>query len=252
MNIHWIITLLCLVIFVIYIYNKPVNKSIKKSISKTFEMKDIIILITNCKKYYYKRELQLNSWIKKLKPNVKYYHVIGDRKRFENIDSDYIFDQDSRIIYVNTDDDYLSLPEKLITAYQAVNENFVYKYIFKTDDDQEVREDFWEIILSNLEENIHYGGFKTTLKKEEKIFGKNPYTDEHPELLEREIILEKGSYCGGRFYLLSNKAINNLLINKKEIKKRVIEDHAISYYLDEKLKVNALYFNIDEYFKTKY
>ena len=93
---------------------------------------DFIMLIMNCVKYEKKALFQKRTWLKLIPPYLRYYHVIGDEK----METTYRFDEEKRILWVKTPDDYTSLPNKVITAYRAVNETFQFKYLFKTDDDQ--------------------------------------------------------------------------------------------------------------------
>ena len=98
-----------------------------------------ILLILNCYKYKYKADRQIETWLKKLNSNIIYFHVIGDVEKCKNNDNDsadYFFDFHNKILYTKTKDDYLSLPHKVITALEAVNNTYNYDYIFKTDDDQ--------------------------------------------------------------------------------------------------------------------
>ena len=100
---------------------------------------DFILLILNCEKYKYKAEKQKETWLKYLPDNLLYFHVIG--KKIENInennsENEYEIDDENKVLYVNTKDDYNSLPDKVITAYKIINKLYKFKYIFKTDDDQ--------------------------------------------------------------------------------------------------------------------
>ena len=76
--------------------------------------KDYILLILNCDKYKYKAELQKKIWLNTLTNNITYFHIIGNSNIGNN--NEYIFDNSNNILYVNTPDDYLSLPNKIITA----------------------------------------------------------------------------------------------------------------------------------------
>lgn len=198
---------------------------------------DFILLIMNCKKYTYKAEIQKKTWLTNIPYNL-YYHVIGDPELKHN----HIFDNQERILWVKTGDDYNSLPKKVITAYAAVNSTFNYKYIFKTDDDQIlIKPGFFEItqkLITNMIDPPHYGGYIVKVDK--------PYLSQyykiHPELPKFLPILET-KYCSGRFYFLSKSSVENLLFNKENIKKEYLEDYAIGFYLDAKWKANI--FNID-------
>ena len=60
---------------------------------------DYILLIMNCAKYRWKAEIQKQTWLPLI--NLKYYHVLGD----EMLTTDFKFDNDSNILWVNTKDD---------------------------------------------------------------------------------------------------------------------------------------------------
>ena len=92
---------------------------------------EIILLIMNCKKYEKKALFQKQTWLKTIPPFLKYYHVIGDPL----LETEYKFDNENNILWVKVDDDYNSLPNKVITSYNAIYETFQFKYILKTDDD---------------------------------------------------------------------------------------------------------------------
>jgi hypothetical protein len=74
---------------------------------------DYILLIMNCKKYKLKADCQKKTWLTELPNYLIYYHVIGDI----TLESDYLFDNDNRVLYVKTNDDYISLPYKVIMSY---------------------------------------------------------------------------------------------------------------------------------------
>ena len=205
---------------------------------------DFILLIMNCKKYVKKALFQKNTWIKNISPYLKYYHVIGD----ENLDIEYKFDNVNNVLYVKTPDDYNSLPNKVITSYQAVYETFQFKYIFKTDDDQIlVNNKFFDIVcklITSINPLPNYGGYIVDVKQ--------PYLSQynkiHPELpCYLPILVTK--YCSGRFYFLSKDAIQNLIIKKGLIIKEYLEDYAIGFHLDIQFKTNMLSLDTNKFFK---
>ena len=205
--------------------------------------KDYILLILNCYKYKHKADKQKETWLKVLNnTNIQYFHVIGCKKTCNN--NDYVFDYENNILYTNTNDDYLSLPDKVITAMYSINQEYNYKYIFKTDDDQMLTNvHFFDVIINLINsKKIDYGGFQIKVKDHYS----NYYTV-HKELPEK-LFLKGTSYCNGRFYLLSKDAIENLLIKKHLISKHIIEDHAIGLYLDEKYKQNFILINSHKIF----
>jgi hypothetical protein len=104
---------------------------------------EFIILIMNCKKYVKKALFQKRTWLKTIPDYLLYYHVIGD----ETLETNYKFDNENNIIWVKVADDYNSLPNKVISAYEAVYDTFNFKYLFKTDDDQIlVKPQFFDVI----------------------------------------------------------------------------------------------------------
>ena len=207
---------------------------------------DFIFLIMNCQKYREKAIVQKKTWLMEL-PHDKiiYYHVIG------NIDlqTDFLFDNQERILWVKTLDDYNSLPHKVISAYDAINNIFKYKYIFKTDDDQQLNncKHFLNTIIKFVESvspKIHYGG-KIVNVHAPHI---SQYYKIHPEL-PKNLYIDAIKYCNGRFYLLSNDAVEDLLNKKDKISKEYLEDYSIGYYLDYKYKKEIFLINSDTYFK---
>lgn len=204
---------------------------------------EIIMLIMNCKKYEWKAEIQRNTWLKTVPSFIKYYHVIGN----EDLESEYIFNNETNILYVKTLDDYNSLPNKVITSFKAVNDIFNYKYIFKTDDDQNlINEKFFEVLYNLLNAKgapIHYGGHIVEVTV--------PYLSEyykiHPEL-PRELPIQITDYCSGRFYFLSYKAVQNILTKREAIIKEFLEDYAIGYNLHSFFKKNILKLNTNKFF----
>ena len=92
---------------------------------------DFILLIFNCQKYKYKAVKQKDTWLHNF-TSMPFFHVIGDL----DLPTNYLFDNEQHILYVKVKDDYISLPKKVIAAYEAVNTEFIFNYVFKTDDDQ--------------------------------------------------------------------------------------------------------------------
>ena len=205
---------------------------------------EIIMLIMNCKKYEWKADIQRNTWLKSVPSFIKYYHVIGN----EDLETEYIFNNENNILYVKTLDDDNSLPNKVITSFKAVNDTFNYKYIFKTDDDQNlINEKFFEILYNLLKGSgppIHYGGYTIEVTR--------PFISEyykiHPEL-PTNLSIQITKYCSGRFYFLSSKAIRNLITKRESIIKEFLEDYAIGFNLHIFFKSNMLKLNTNKVFE---
>jgi hypothetical protein len=107
---------------------------------------EFIMLIMNCKKYVKKALFQKRTWLPLIPSYLKFYHVIGD----DNLATEYKFDDENKILWVKTADDYNSLPKKVIASYKAVSETFRFKYLFKTDDDQILVKPHFFDIITNL------------------------------------------------------------------------------------------------------
>lgn len=203
---------------------------------------DFILLIMNCDKYRYKALKQKETWLKDF-TLMPYFHVIGKPE----LTNDYIFDLEEKILYVKVPDDYNSLPKKVIAAYNAIYKTYTFQYIFKTDDDQHLNDIFFlttlqKLLLTGLNK-IHYAGYTVNVEK--------PYLSQyhtiHPELPPNLPILQT-TYCSGRFYLLSDFAVHQLISKKEDINKELLEDYAIGLYLDPVLKKNILHINTFKYF----
>ena len=196
---------------------------------------DFIMLIMNCKKYAKKALFQKKTWLPNIPSFLKYYHVVGD----PDLETEYKFDNDNNTLWVKTGDDYNSLPDKVITSYNAVHKTFNFKYIFKTDDDQILTNPkFFDILLGLLKKTLptlHYGGYIVDVPL--------PYLSQyykiHPEL-PRNLPILQTKYCSGRFYFLSEHAVANLLTKRERINKEFLEDYAIGYNLDSYYKCNIL------------
>lgn len=204
---------------------------------------DFIMLIMNCKKYEKKALFQKRTWLKNIPAYLRYYHVIGD----ETLDTTFKFDEENNILWVRVADDYNSLPNKVITAYEAVYDTFNFKYLFKTDDDQIlVKPIFFDTLIKLITSIIpqpHYGGYIVDVKQ--------PYLSQyhriHPEL-PTNLPLYVTKYCSGRFYFLSKSAISNLINKRENIIKEYLEDYAIGFNLDERFKTNILSLSTNKFF----
>ena len=219
-----------------------------KAIYKTSKKikKDYILLILHCEKYKFNRIIQMNTYLKYLPEKINYYHIIGN----SNLEKEYEFYENEKIIVVKSEDDYLHLPAKIVKAYEAINDTYDFKYIFKTDDTQIcIYKDFFDDLINRLtifeknENKSHYGGFIVTIEKEELC----RHHKVHKELNNNRI-LKPTIYCGGSFYYLSSDAINNLIVKKEEIIKDYLEDYSIGFNLSNEYKKNMIHIPIEVIF----
>jgi len=192
---------------------------------------EFIMLIMNCRKYTKKALFQKRTWLPLIPSYLKFYHVIGD----ENLDLEFKFDNENHILFVKVQDDYNSLPKKVIASYKAITDTFDYKYLFKTDDDQIlVNNKFFDIIKQSITiktPKTHYGGYIVDVPK--------PYLSQYYRLhseLPTHLPVLTTKYCSGRFYFLSKEAIVNLISKRELIEKEYLEDYAIGLNLDNYYK----------------
>lgn len=205
---------------------------------------DYILLILNCNKYREKALYQKKTWLQILPSNIIYFHVIGNPE----LNTDFEYDIENRILFVRCDDDYNSLPKKTFESLMAVYNTYHFKYIFKTDDDQELTNPiFFKTIISvltNKTPKIHYGGNIVDIKRAHV----SQYYIIHPEL-PTNLIMKPTKYCNGRFYFLSFESIMNLSNKKDKVYQEYFEDYAIGLNLSPFLKNNILHIDTEKYFR---
>lgn len=207
-----------------------------------------LLLIMNCVKYEYKAAKQRETWLKGLQ--IPYYHVLGNLE----LEANYKFDEQERILWVKTPDDYNSLPKKVLSAYAAVQQSFPdVQYIFKTDDDQMLQSNnpnkFFDNINKMLERRmqtakIHYSGNIVDVPKAYL----SQYYRIHPEL-PKELPVYVTKYCSGRFYILSMEAVAYLITKRELIFQEYLEDYAMGMHLHNKYKNPMLHLDTDIFFK---
>jgi hypothetical protein len=207
-----------------------------------------LLLIMNCVKYEYKAAKQRDTWLKGLE--IPYYHVLGNLE----LEANYQFDDQKRILWVKTPDDYNSLPKKVLSAYAAVQQSFpAIQYIFKTDDDQMLQSNnpnkFFDNINKMLERRmqtakIHYSGNIVDVPKAYL----SQYYRIHPEL-PKELPVYVTKYCSGRFYILSMEAVAYLITKRELIFQEYLEDYAMGMHLHNRYKNPMVHLDTDIFFK---
>lgn len=187
-------------------------------------MEEYVLFILNCKKYDYKRQIQLNSWLKDLKiPNLKYYHIIGD----QNLEKDY--EVNNNLLIVKCEDNYESLPHKTFMSIKAIKDiHKNLKFILKTDDDMNVNLNYLQVILKVLEPtNCDYYGEFITISREH--LSTYHFDKVEKKTSRRKIHMECLTYSPGRFYILSNNLTEKILQEEKYFKESMFEDYAVGF-----------------------
>lgn len=205
---------------------------------------DYLLLIMNCVKYRKKALVQKSDWLQRIPSYLKYYHVIGN----ENMETDFLIDEDGRIIWVKAKDDYNSLPSKVIAAFSAIQQTHIFKYIFKSDDSVLLQNDkFFDTIIgviTRMTPKVHYGGKIVNVE----IPYMSKYYLLHPEL-PKDMIIQSTKYCTGSLYFLSSEAVTNLLSKRESVCKEYLEDYAVGLNLHPFFKKIMLPISTDKYFK---
>ena len=218
-----------------------------------------VLLIMNCQKYRHRASLQKEKWLNKMQ-SIPYYHVVG-KPDMETTDdgAPYVFDEKECVLWTKTPDDYESLPKKVIASYDACIHNFPrLKYIFKTEDDQMCRiEDpnkfFYTLIASLISNTIfpskyHYCGHVMEMSVPDLVQYCSSSSSTPHDLITEPPLQKKTTYCSGRFYGLSAKAIRYLLKKRHHIEKECVEDYAMGLHLHPRFKENIKNIAIDVFF----
>ena len=175
---------------------------------------------------------------------LKYYHVIGN----ENMDKDFLIDEEERVIWVKAKDDYNSLPSKVIAAFSAIQQTHTFKYIFKSDDSVLLQNDkFFDTIIgviTRMVPKVHYGGKIVNVE----IPYMSKYYLLHPEL-PKDMIIQSTKYCTGSLYFLSSEAVSNLISKRESVCREYLEDYAVGLNLHPFFKKIMLPISTDKYFK---
>ena len=199
-----------------------------------------LLLIFSCHQYAEKRALQKRTWLPRV--SVPYLHVVGELSQTEP----WRLDKDAALLSVRVADDYVSLPQKVVAAFEAVLGLFPeVQYVFKTDDDQCLDEvTFLHLLASRLprQDAIHYGGQMLSV---EPHFSQ--YHLVHPEL-SPTLFLERTTYATGRFYFLSRAALAALVEQKALFAAEQLEDYAVGYLLPGQFKRRAMSLPSQKYF----
>jgi|SaaInlStandDraft_6_1057023.scaffolds.fasta_scaffold07222_2 hypothetical protein len=176
---------------------------------------NIIIGIINCKKNEHKQNDIRKTWIKDLNYyNIKYYFIIGHNKKTEIIDD---------IIYLNCNDDYESLTNKVGLFTKYVYENTDYEYIYKLDDDCYLNIEYFMNI--NLKD-VNFLG---------KFISKNDYLPNWGYQYNKNKLIEKTIYFdffgGGYGYIFNRECMKIICDNFNLFNSYFLEDVSIAKIL---------------------
>lgn len=226
------------------------NDFLKNDSFKNDSLKDdFILMILSCKKYETERRVgQIKQFLQNnnIMNGMRYFHIVGDTTNMnsDELEKGYKIDETNNIIYTNTKDDYLSLPHKTIMGFKALLDNYSFKYIYKSDDDQRVIVPtlFIDISKALLLNKPDYAGNMYILPR--KIETYQPRVHAADGFPSNYIVGDGKPFTNGRLYALSRRNIEDLTSNEKFdlIKKELSEDWAIAKYQKDEYRMNNLTF----------
>ena len=190
----------------------------------------VLLMILNCVAYRHKADRQRATWLSTI--SIPYYHVLGDPL----LPTEWQFDDVRKELWIRVADDYPSLPQKVIRAFRALDTRFRFRYLLKTDDDQQLQQPRFlstlvSVLLSSTS-SVHYGGQLVHVTRPHV----SQYYRVHPEL-PTNLVIQATRYCSGRFYVVSADLVTYLYTQCKEaIEHETFEDYAIGYHVPEQYK----------------
>jgi hypothetical protein len=181
------------------------------------------LIILNCIKYADKRQKQLATWLNKDFPIRLWYHIIGNPK----LATEFEFDEENHILYVNCKDNYISLPQKTYLAVKAVCKKYPeVNYILKTDDDMNCNISGLTSCMDTIAKGeFDYGGRLLAVNDHMSTYH-YPSVDKEdrvPRLCHGTV------YASGRFYFLSRRAAMFILKSRPIFWNAAFEDNAVGY-----------------------
>lgn len=192
------------------------------------------LFILNCNKYADKRTKQRSTWLNEDFPIKLWYHVIGNPR----LATEYTFDTEQHILYVNCKDDYISLPQKSYLAVKAIRKQYPHvNYILKTDDDMNCNIEALKAYIDKIYKgSFDYGGRLLAVNDHMSIYH---YPNVEPK--DRVPRLCHGTvYASGRFYFLSQRAADFLITKRKIFWDAIFEDNAVGYAVSKMPDIKPL------------
>ena len=201
----------------------------------------IIILIISCKKNIHKINKLRSLWVNDLKKfGITCLFVIGNNKT----EPSQILDD---ILFLEANDYYEALPEKIYYSFQYINKHFEFDYIYKVDDDLILN----PLYLIKTQLVGDYIGIRKDVKLDfNRYWHKNKCYDKQKEKIPyptNRINLNTYHAKGESGYFISKKAVSLLVKYEKYIISDLYEDKVIGDILwKEGIKLNIL-----PYYKAK-
>jgi len=193
--------------------------------------KRIIILVLSCENFYHRRISCYNTWFGDILKNFSKYvtPLFFSFSKINRINKIDILEKYT--VYLECTDDYDSVPKKIYSSIEYINNNYDYDYIFKCDDDTYIN---IENLLKFLEnKSFDYCGREAGIIKETSWVSGSPYSGNSPTNhtgLKNCNAIYAG---GGAGYFLSKKSSKIILKNKEMFEIKGPEDVIVGYIMNE-------------------
>lgn len=183
---------------------------------KNQEMDNLMFMFITCDRFEYKdRKNKLMEFLKTFKH--KYIIVKGGGE-------DTLFDEESKILTLNTEEIYENLPKKVLNGFKWIYDNYPnITHVYKVDDD--FGTNVMDYIPCNYMNYDYYGNFIVEVLISTWHYGKCKNKDLNEKEYNKPFINpHAGGGCG---YILNRKSIKIIKDNEDEITDDIYEDKAI-------------------------
>lgn len=195
-----------------------------------------VMCILNCKKYDFKRRMQLDTWVPDIPSDIFWFHLQGNLELKE-----CTYDSEKHILTVPANDSYEGVARKMYLVYAYINKlmkrNPGIIGVIKLDDDVFISMHRLYKLVSENQDKDYFGN--TLFHRGTTSYGF--------EEVENKSILPVGGYqienvqfCGGPGYYLSRKAIEIIAASEQVFNSCILEDLMVGLALKGKVHPHHL------------
>ena len=196
-----------------------------------------VMCILNCKKYAFKRQAQLETWIPDLPKYIHYFHIIG----IPDLPTQQKYDFKEHILYVKVADNYESLAIKMYLTFEFIDKvmkaNLGIVGCFKTDDDIQTNVGALCRIL-HTSQRLDYAGL-VMINNGHSTYGYD-VVENRAALPPNGHVMNTSYFCQGSAYYVSRKSIEIISKSGAAYDGIMHEDIACSLALKNKVQVNSV------------
>jgi hypothetical protein len=202
---------------------------------KNYKGDSFVIGVVTCKMNYHLAEQQFIKYFNNIdKYPITYLKIIGD----ENLDTQWLYNENENLLIIKCDDGYLNLPNKVfqfIKISKKIFRHFV--GIFKTDDDIEINLNNLYNMLMKYKDIDYFGNYAGSQRcKSNYLMTKKNIIEQYPLFGKYLVETDFGHYCSGGGYYLNQKAIKVILDNESYFPEFSKNDYKKYLYNNEYFK----------------